>query len=199
LFVGLAVPGTLLSIALPVIVDVIWVFILIPIAIVALQRVRWLGEALNWASAEDENLIEDPADPNGWLVQIHVIQDGVVTGKDRGVLWFDSDAVCFTGHACSFVVGTQDLPPRVQWGEYGLGNQYVIANNDEDPSWFKLPLRLPRKRLWLGIRWLYSPHHPKRDRRSLQEAMANFRQHAKPTEAPRQYPPLDAQENWRPS
>jgi hypothetical protein len=49
-------------------------------------------------------LLEAPDDPGVWPVEVEIVQEGVVTGVDRGLIWFEDRALGFSGEATSFLV-----------------------------------------------------------------------------------------------
>lgn len=63
-----------------------------------------------------EELLEDPNDQSVCLVALKIIQDGIVTGTDRGAAYFDGNALIFAGERTSFRIGGQD----VGFSDYGV-------------------------------------------------------------------------------
>lgn len=55
-------------------------------------------------------LLDVPLDAEMWAVEVAIIQDGVVTGQDRGVLWLEGKgALGFNGEACSFLLTSEEI------------------------------------------------------------------------------------------
>src|SRR5205085_2516177 len=62
-----------------------------------------------YATSDDEAMLEDPDDPETRLVEVSIVQNDVITGRDRGVLWLEGNCLLFMGHRSSFCIGTKDL------------------------------------------------------------------------------------------
>lgn len=62
-----------------------------------------------YASKAEERLLDTERDPSELLVEVWIVQDGAVTGIDRGMIAMDDDVLIFTGNRSSFCLGSQDL------------------------------------------------------------------------------------------
>ncbi len=86
---------------------------LISVGILALLAARVLAVMVSArVGAEGESgraLLEDPSERNAWPVEITIVQEGVVTGRDQGVAWFEDRAFGFSGGATSFLLTDKDL------------------------------------------------------------------------------------------
>jgi len=118
-------------------------------------------------------------------VELWIEQDGVFTGCDHGIAFFEDGAFGFTGGRCSFLLGSQDL---------------ALSRNREDPDGvfvlvvchptrvvrlFLRPLRDTSEQGAYTAKWRFS--------RQVDEISA-----APPFAGDRQLPPLDVQEGaWR--
>jgi hypothetical protein len=160
---------------------------LLPVA-AAIVWPRWFGETSNWARPQDEALVENPSDPAVWIVQVDIVQDGKVTGTDRGVIGFDQGTMFFTGHACSFVLGAQDI------GVQSVRRGMMPSKMFRRALWQTIPLHHPNREVWICLLPLFSPSAPQeRHRGNLANALAHFVNDSANTHLKRQYPPLDVQ------
>ncbi len=135
------------------------------------------------ATEADEALLEDPEDEATCLVEMAVIQDGVVTGIDRGAAWFERGCLLFSGRRTSFVVGTEDLlpkgkrepPPESAW----------IANVSH------LPLRHPKRDVRIRLTPLAHAADPNgKSALKFERTLRHFKERSGKTGLNRQYPPL---------
>lgn len=85
----------------------------------------WLSDTSKLATKHDLTFLDLPSDRGVTLVRMEIVQEGVVTGEDRGAVWFQEDALVFVGHRCSFLVGGQDVPAT------------------RKPNWLRRPDTLP--------------------------------------------------------
>jgi hypothetical protein len=81
-----------------------------------LRALLWFVAYMLWAthlstqpSEADLQLIEDVTSREEALVSIWIEVDGVVRGKDSGVLWWDDEGLHFYGHRCFFRIAHQDF------------------------------------------------------------------------------------------
>lgn len=122
-------------------------------------------------SVHDLAMLEDTPDLEQFLAEIRIYQFRYI-GKDRGVMWIESDALHFCGQRSSFILGPQDFEVR---GSLRLGCIHLRLRGLLQTSWVEiLPLRAPgtdRKRLQKSVEHL---------------AMTNVK-----ADIPRQWPPFD--------
>lgn len=134
-----------------------------------------------YASRAEEARLDDNPDSDEVLVETWIVQQGVVTGIDRGMLMIDSDALIFTGNRSSFCIGSQDLL-RFRTREPRRPQQQVVG---------------------AALIFLATPNHPitlvvrpirRRGRfvpdRELFESMIHSLLNLPPTQVQRQYAPL---------
>lgn len=135
------------------------------------------------ATERDLALLEDDA-PGVQLVRVTVMQEGVVTGRDRGVAWIQEDVLRFTGHHCSFALGGQDVG----------GDPRKPSSPTEDR---RVGVAYPNGRVELRFEPL-SYDRKGRDSGGFFLDLHYFRQARRRSVAARQYPPLALGPNLTP-
>lgn len=92
---------------------------------------------------DEERALLAPFEPeNGWIVEISVLQERTITGRDRGILWFEDGKLNFAGAHTSFAIGRADIIKLEDPEPRTLGLLGPIT----------LPLKCPEtKELWLSI------------------------------------------------
>jgi hypothetical protein len=140
---------------------------------------------------EDEWVGAEAADEDEWYVEMSVLQDGYVTGSDRGILIIEKDTLAFTGNRTSFCIGRQDLR---SW-------RAPVTVNVRAPE-----LVEKGRVVWLAhpnreVAVAFVPIHRKNEERYLRLTLAVdlFTRSDEPSSEPRSYPPLVADPLYRPS
>jgi hypothetical protein len=140
---------------------------------------NWVGRKSTLATRKDIALVDDSK--QDLLVGVEVLVDGRAVGWDRGVLGFDQGALFFSGHSCSFLLGSQDIndgPPRRLPAGFTL----------------KVDLKHPSRQVALQFNALGGGERtPEYAMQQLKESILAVRQSG-PTHLERRYPPL---ERWR--
>ncbi len=62
-----------------------------------------------YVSAEDTDLLMHSGDEEVQLVETWILQSNRVSGRDRGLLWFDAGILYFLGKRCSFWLRAEDI------------------------------------------------------------------------------------------
>jgi hypothetical protein len=124
--------------------------------------------------------MEDTDDPSLFEVDIQIVQDGLVTGRDYGVAFLDEGCLVFAGSRTSFRIGRQDLLSPDEWWHRDLkGRSHTLPKN-------AVPLYHPEHTLW--VEFVSDKGHPLSFLEQLWEFVASA-----PVDQPgRQYPPLTA-------
>lgn len=139
---------------------------------------------LRQATPQDLELLEDAEDPNTFLVQMHIVAEGAIVGVDRGILCFEENALLFSGHACSFCIGIQDVARVAGFASY------MVADNGKEFDWSLVPLKW-RGNLALGIIQLKGQALRRTKKHlKLETRLAAFLRSQTPTELERRYPPI---------
>ena len=119
------------------------------------------------------------AEPFTSVVEIDVIQNGILTGSDIGLAWFENDALHFSGEQMSFVIGGQQLAhfPRKAptfriWNTSGA--EIIIS------------LKHPTRRIQIGIRVRHQPQGSN----SFWKEILSFQKLKLGSPVPQQYLPL---------
>jgi hypothetical protein len=60
-------------------------------------------------------IVEDAQDPDVCPVVLTIFRDGLISGEDSGVAWFEGPCLFFNGSGCSFAVGRRDVHPEAHW------------------------------------------------------------------------------------
>ncbi|HEY0868158.1 MAG TPA: hypothetical protein VGE01_12305 [Fimbriimonas sp.] len=146
-----------------------------------------LKDRRSLATRKDLSLLEDE---KAWLVQIWILQNGIRTGSDRGVAWFEEGAMGFFGHRTSFVLNTTHIDPSQasRTRLYGL--------TDERTGRYTLSLRAPvdrnrwlRRNVYLQIAVLQAkPADACRPEKEFDEGIRRFLEESPAPVA--QFPPL---------
>ena len=133
-------------------------------------------------SANDLSLLEDPENSSFCLVDIGIYDGERSVGNDRGVCWFDSSCLMYSGHRCSFSVGGQD----VQTNEFRIGDGVLPYNSER-----ALRLRHPNKFVWITIDSVERNDRVcMESRKRFRISFRDFKKFPKEGTGPRQYPPL---------
>lgn len=123
-----------------------------PIALVPIMvAVLYMVHKESTATKRDLALIEDEDDKEICLVRVTIRTSGHSVGVDRGVVWFSDQRLFFSGHRTSFVLGGQDLIPRLEWsnlklpgGLKELSDSMVALRHPDGPLFVSfLPLNMP--------------------------------------------------------
>lgn len=140
-------------------------------------------------TVEDDgnDLIEDPDDPDVFLVKIKIVQDGIVTGEDRGAAYIEDNAFVFAGEKTSFIVGGQDLISLdLTRKHYNIGSLKHASKG--------FGLAHPTRLVWIGIDQIPAKDHMlhRPDMAKLIDKWVVVH-HA--TQSTRQYPPLTVEKH----
>lgn len=131
--------------------------------------------------------LDEPEDNNEILVQVSIVQDGVVTGVDQGLLIVEDGALAFNGRRSSFSLGPQDLLQRSSFPHRmdrpvptaPAGRPLYVYLSDRSLSLYFVPLKGKRR--------------DRNAKERLGVLISNF-VYSETTIARRQYPPL----SWDP-
>lgn len=134
----------------------------------------WMGISNSLADPpEDLSLLENPDDRSTFLVDAWFQQNETVTGKDRGALWFHENAMFFSGHACSFCIGVQDVVLETYVGPDDV--QFSVKPIEDHRS---IRIEAVWRSDWRG------------QSIALWKTLQDFFEGGKPATVPRQYPPF---------
>lgn len=124
---------------------------------------------------EEDALKDDPDDELAEIVEITIRQDGVITGRDRGMLTSFDHALVFAGRRSSFIVGAQHIDRK---GRGWLASDII-------------PLKHRDRRVTVEIVLQSSSHWQRPGAGKLGQYLADFvRYHRTPTDLAALYPPL---------
>lgn len=118
------------------------------------------------------------------LVEVAIYQEGILTGRDRGIAWVEDEGLAFSGHQCSFLIGGQDIDEP-----YNL----AAPTEREHRFW----LRHPSRSLSVRFRILDMPGQSPRRSESFREHLYNWQRGRPVTRLERMYPPLALHPNVR--
>jgi len=160
------------------------------VAVICLSMAFLLNRAHRQVRArrEDEEFLENPKDSKSCLVEIEIRQDGLITGRDRGVAWIEDDALWFLGHRFDFCLGNQDLDSA---GPFAAAQSFGGLHT--------MRLKYERRDVSLRIRPLLTSHDSPRlvtyegsgaQGARFSQNLAEFIRNQPATKVPRKYPPL---------
>lgn len=132
--------------------------------------------------------LDDVDDPSEVPVNVVIVQDGVKTGTDIGMLIIEDGALAFMGRRTSFCLGSQDLLTR---SPANPGKASTEPIYDAEPVYLRNGIGPP-----LTLYLLPAARNSKADRNkvNIYKLLSAFRK-LPATEAKRQYPPF----KWDPT
>lgn len=134
------------------------------------------------AKPADLALLED-AQTTVYLVELMIIRDTEVAGKDRGVLGLLNGALFFNGQKCSFQIGSQDLDSE------SLSSRAKNLDREAFTPQHMIQLRNKISRLRLAFNVLTHPSWNRKEKNEGLKTMLREFEAASPTTEPRSYPP----------
>jgi hypothetical protein len=161
-----------------------WTWFLVA-GVVAFLLGRHLFLHTRRAQRELQELAADAHEGTVFVVSVQFGKGADTTGCDQGVLWFENDAMYFTGLACSFCIGSQDSVTRAWWTRI---RRFRLTDGNA-LTWLRIPLRPPREGLWVELA-LVRRRGLRNEHKRLEGALEAFFTSDRPTTADRQYPPF---------
>jgi hypothetical protein len=153
------------------------VFLIASIVVLLVAAVvAGVSSELAIASREDLALLDDSE--GDLLVEVEILSNNQLVARDRGALGFADGTLFFSGHYCSFLVGSQDLAEDHTLEFPNPFVSFIALRHDgcKPVLRFSLPRGGPRSRM--NRMW------------QLSDAIHALRRSA-PTQEERRYPPLE--------
>lgn len=180
----------LLLVSLPGLATILGVGFLFGASIAAFLAVACVAGILGWFSRRSTTLTATPDDldllepgSESWLTEVSISQDGVITGCDRGAIFFDQGMIGFVGHHMSFVLHERDIHPVGRsMASWRSGGYYRLSlKSPAHPRW-------ARRNIYLLVRLLEYPGTSYGTEASFAQQMGEIRD--EPSGLPSTYPPL---------
>lgn len=134
-------------------------------------------------SKADDALKEDPDDELAEIVEMAIYQNGVVTGRARGLMSVLDDTVVFVGRTCTFAIGCQHIRKGAKAWKSGVP--------DAGGEYQAIPLVHPDRDVWVTARIVRTSATQNLSETKLMSHLRIFVQHHQtPSADPILYPPL---------
>lgn len=133
------------------------------------------------ATDRDRQLLEDENDLEVCLAVVEIYVDRREIGRDRGIAWFSSDRLCFTGHRTSFAIGGQDILPFSHLPKWAIASSSVFE---------AIALNVPGKQVVIKVAPIHAGSAREPSEMRLVKHIYEFRRQRPVSPEPRQWPPL---------